>query len=275
MDGIAHATARHPATPGTAPLMEVAGLGVRRRGRAVLQRVSLRLSAGECLGLIGPNGAGKSTLLRAALGLERAEGRASLAALPAAERARRVAYLPQGREVAWPMPVRDLVALGRLPHLARGAALPPEAAAAVDATLRALDLAALAERAVTELSGGELARTLLARALVQDTPLILADEPVAGLDPAHQIEVMRLLAGLARAGRGVMVTCHDLGLAARFCTRIAVVAEGRLVADGPPEAVLTPALLGRVFGIRARLEARPEGLICLPLDTLPGRDGDG
>ncbi|MGY6632567.1 MAG: ABC transporter ATP-binding protein [Alkalilacustris sp.] len=264
-----------PRDPRPAPLLEVAALGVRRRGRSLLADVTLRLDPGECLGLLGPNGAGKSTFLRAALGLETVQGRTSLGALGAAERARRVAYLPQGREVAWPMPVRDLVALGRLPHLARGAALPPATAAAVAAVLADLGLSDLADRPATELSGGELARTLLARALVQDTPLILADEPVAGLDPAHQIEVMRLLAGLARAGRGVVVTCHDLGLAARFCTRLAVIAGGRLVADGPPEAVLTPELLARVFGLRARVEQGPEGLICLPLDTLGPHGGPG
>ncbi len=258
----------------TAPLMELRNLTVRRRGRAVLDAVTLRVGPGECLGLIGPNGAGKSTLLRAALGLERATGTSSLAAFTAAERARRAAYLPQGREVAWPVPVRDLVALGRLPHLPRGAALRPDDARAVERVLAQLDLSDLAERPATELSGGELARTLLARALVQDTDLILADEPVAGLDPGHQIEVMRLLAGLAgdsERRRGVVVTCHDLGLAARFCTRLAVVADGRLVADGPPAQVLTPAMLARVFGISARVEQTAHGLICHPLDTLGPR----
>lgn len=253
-----------------APLLSLAGLGLSRRGRAVLADIALELRPGECLGLIGPNGAGKSTLIRAALGLERAGGRSSLAAMAPGARARHAAWLPQGREVAWPMPVRDLVALGRLPHLARGTELPPADRAAVDAVLARLDLTPLAGRPATELSGGELARVLLARALVQDTPLILADEPVAGLDPAHQIAVMRLLAGLARAGRGVLVTCHDLGLAARFCTRLAVIEAGRIVADGPPGAVLTPALLARVFGITARIDLGPQGLTVQPLDTVEG-----
>jgi iron complex transport system ATP-binding protein len=251
-----------------APLLDLRDLTVTKRGRAVVDSASLRLAAGECLGLIGPNGAGKSTLIRAALGLERARGRSSLAELPAGARARLAAWLPQGREVAWPMPVRDLVALGRLPHLARGARLAPADRAAVAGVLERLDLTDLAERPATELSGGELARALLARALAQETPLLLADEPVAGLDPAHQIAVMRHLAGLAAEGRGVLVTCHDLGLAARFCTRIAVIDAGRIVADGRPAEVMTPALLARVFGVAARVEPGPHGLSVELLDTV-------
>ena len=251
-----------------AALLDLSDLGLTRRSGPVLSGVSLGLAGGECLGLIGPNGAGKSTLIRAALGLERASGRASLAEMLPAARARHAAYLPQGREVAWPMPVRDLVALGRLPHLARGAALPPADRAAVERVLARLDLTAFADRPATALSGGETARVLLARALVQDTPLILADEPVAGLDPAHQFTVMRLLRGLADEGRGVLVTCHDLNLAARFCTRIAVIDRGRIVADGPPATVLTADLLACVFGITARIETGPEGLTLIPLDTL-------
>jgi len=242
-----------------APLLQITGLSVRRGGQAVVAGATLALAPGECLGLIGPNGAGKTTLLRAALGLEAAGGTSSLAALPRAARARHVAWLPQGREVAWPMPLRDLVALGRLPHLARGARLAPDDAAVVARVLADLDLTALAERPVTQLSGGELARALLARALAQQTPLLLADEPVAGLDPAHQIGVMRHLAGLASAGRGVLVTCHDLTLAARFCTRLAVIQDGRIVADGPPAQVLTADLLARVFALEATVTPGPYG----------------
>jgi iron complex transport system ATP-binding protein len=250
-------------------LMILRDLSLTRRGAPALQGVNLTLHAGECLGLIGPNGAGKSTLIRAAMGLEATTGASTVAALPAAKRARHVAWLPQGRTVAWPMPVRDLVALGRLPHLARGAALPDADRARVETTLTSLGLSALAERPATELSGGELARVLLARALVQETPLLLADEPVAGLDPAHQIAVMARLRALADQGRGVLVTCHDLDLAARFCTRLAVIHGGRIVADGPPGDVLTPVLLADVFGISARIETGPQGTRLSALDCLP------
>ena len=175
-------------------LLDASGLTVRRGGRAVLRDVALSVGAGECVALLGPNGAGKTTLLRALLGLVPFEGRSSLAGLAPLERARRAAWLPQTREIAWPVPVRDLVALGRHPHSRGG----PAGSAAVDAALTRLGLQGLADRPATALSGGEQARVLLARALAQETPLILADEPVAGLDPARQIEAMATLAALAR-----------------------------------------------------------------------------
>lgn len=244
------------------------GLSIRRNGRDALRDVSFTLRRGECVGLIGPNGAGKTTLLRAAFGLERCEGQSSLAALSASDRARLAAYLPQGRVIAWPVPVHDLVALGRLPYVERGTRLPTDVADMVDAVLNQLDLAGFAERDATALSGGETARVLLARALVQQTPFILADEPAAGLDPAHQISVMRLFHERAAKGQGVLVTCHDLTLAARFCARLIVLRDGELVAEGSPEQVLTPELLADVFGVSARVEATAQGLHLSQMDVL-------
>ena len=252
-------------------LLDASGVTVRRGGRAVLRAVlrdvSLSVAEGECVALLGPNGAGKTTLLRALLGLIPFEGSSSLAALPPLERARRAAWLPQVREVAWPVPVRDLVALGRHPHARGGQA----GRAAVDGALARLGLGALADRPATELSGGEQARVLLARALAQETPLILADEPVAGLDPARQIEAMATLAALAREGRGVLVSVHDLSLALRHATRAVLMKEGRVVADGPPGDVLTPARLSEVFGIRAHRVETPDGVALVASDlALPG-----
>lgn len=247
-------------------LMDLQDLGVRRNGRPVLERIGLRIGAGEFVGLLGPNGAGKTTLLRAALGLLPAEGRSSLAAMGNAERARAAAFMPQGREIAWPMPVESLVALGRIAH--PGAARAADRAA-VQRAIAALHLEDLRHRPATELSGGEQARALIARALAQESPLLIADEPIAGLDPAAQIWVMRLFARLAGQGGGVLASLHDLGLAARFCTRLVMLHQGRIAADGPPETVLTAANLARVFGITAHLARGPQGLLFQPLDIIP------
>lgn len=245
-------------------MMVLEDLSVRGR----LHDVTLSVGAGEFVGLIGPNGAGKTTLLRSALGLAPATGQSSLARMCPHDRARAVAFLPQEREVAWPMTVEALVGLGR--HAWRG----QDGGAAVARAMDSLHLGPLRHRVATELSGGELARTLIARALAQETPLLLADEPAAGLDPAMQIATMTLFAGLARGGRAVVASLHDLGLAARHCTRLVVLNGGRVVADGPPTQVLRPDLLAQVFGIRAHLAHGPEGVIFQPLD-LAGEEQDG
>ena len=246
-------------------LLDLSGLSVRRNGRAVIEGVDLRIGAGEFVGLLGPNGAGKTTLLRGALGLLPATGHSSLVAMGQALRARAVAFMPQGRDIAWPMPVEALVALGRIAH--PGAAGDADRAA-IERAIAALQLEPLRHRPATRLSGGEQARVLIARALAQETALLLADEPIAGLDPAAQIQVMRLFAGLARQGGAVLASLHDLGLAARHCTRLVMLHQGRIAADGPPEQVLTADNLARVFGIRAHLSQGADGLLFQPLDTM-------
>lgn len=248
-------------------LLALEALTVLRGDCPVVDGVSLSVGPGECVGLIGPNGAGKTTLLRAALGLEPHRGRSSLAALAPAARARAAAFLPQARQIAWPVDVETLVALGRLPHA--GARAGAADRAAIEAALARMELEGFRHRIATRLSGGEQARVLIARALAQDTPLLLADEPIAGLDPAHQIATMAVFASLAREGRGVIVALHDLGLAARHCTRIAMLHAGRLEADGPPAAVLTEANLARVFRIAAFRADTPQGPVFQPLEVLP------
>ncbi|ETD86732.1 ABC transporter ATP-binding protein [Rhodobacter capsulatus] len=240
-------------------LMRLDNLTVQRGGRVSLHPTSLQVAPGEFIGLIGPNGAGKSTLLRAALGLIAARGQSSLAQLSPRARARAAAWLPQQREIAWGLRVAALVALAQ-----NGREDAPQVAAA----LARMDVTALAQRPATALSGGEQARVLIARALAQDTPLLLADEPIAGLDPAHQIACMALFANLAAEGRTVIASAHDLGLAARHCTRLWVLHQGRIIADGPPRAVLTPALLREVFAIRCHLAEAEGGLILQPLAGL-------
>lgn len=224
--------------------LSLRGLTVRQGGATLVDDVTLDVVPGQLTGLIGPNGAGKSTLMRAAFGLIPAQGASDLAALSPPERARRAAWLPQSREIAWPMPVADLVRLGRQRDPDRSAS-----DAAVAAALAAMNAAHLGRRPATRLSGGELARVLIARVIAQDTPLILADEPIAGLDPAHQLSVLALLRRLAQGGRTVLVSIHDLGLAARYCDRLIVMAQGRVIADGAPAEVLTPEVLRGSFGV--------------------------
>jgi iron complex transport system ATP-binding protein len=235
----------------------------------VVDAATLLVSGGELVGLIGPNGAGKTTLMRGALGLLPHDGRSSLTDLPPAERARHAAWLPQSREIAWPVSVETLVTLGRTPHLSAGQKPGPADREAVARALATMGLAGFEGRPATELSGGEQARVLIARALAQDTPLILADEPIAGLDPGHQIATMSAFSALAARGKAVMVSLHDLGLAARHCTRLVLMDKGRIHADGPPEAVLTQQNLRDVFGISAHLTRGPEGVIFQPLEVLP------
>ena len=249
-------------------LLTLSNLSVTLRTRAVLRDVSLDIGEGEFVGLIGPNGAGKTTLMRAALGLLPFSGESSLTDLPQHERARLAAWMPQSREIAWPISVETLVLLGRIPHLGAFGDPSPEDRARVDAALDWMGLDAMRHRAASRLSGGEQARALIARALAQDTPLLMADEPIAGLDPAHQISTMRTFAQLAEAGKSALVSLHDLGMAARHCTRLVMLSEGRLVADGPPAEVLTPERLADVFAITAWYQHTDQGTVYQPLEVL-------
>lgn len=252
-------------------LLSASRLGASLGGRVVLENVSFEIGRGEFVGLIGPNGAGKSTLLRAAMGLVPFDGEVCLDGrdgrrLGQREKALKAAYLSQDRDIAWPMPVEALVALGRTPHLARFAPLGPADRDAVDRAIRRMDVGAFRGRPATELSGGERARVLIARALAQETPLLLADEPTAGLDPAHQIALMRLFAEIAAQGGSVVAATHDLGLAARWCTRLLLLAGGRLAADGPPEAVLSAGNMRSVYGVEAHFGEAAGRMIVQPID---------
>ena len=242
------------------PVLSLHDAGVRRGQISVLTGASLSVRAGEVVGVVGPNGAGKTTLLRAALGLARlASGRAELAgrdvsSLDDATRAALAGYLPQERRVGWNLPAWRIASLGaalKPPALARTAAL--EALARVG-------LSPLAERGVLDLSGGERARVLLARLLATAAPLLVADEPAAGLDPDAQLLSLDLFREEAARGAAVVLTLHDLGLAARACDRLVVVGQGRVVADGPPRDALTPQVLREVFGLDGGLEETSAGL---------------
>ncbi len=233
-------------------------VGYRAGGRALLEGVDLTLAPGDCLGLIGPNGAGKTTLLRLAAGLLTPTsggvrlGERALGELGRREIARRLGYVPQRPQLDAAFSVRAVVLTGRTPHLGRFQVETAADRRIADEALARADLAAFAERPVTALSGGERQRVAIARALAQRPRLLLLDEPTASLDLRHQHEIMALAAGLARdADLAVLVSVHDLNLAARYCDRLAVLDRGRLVAAGAPIAVLTPALLAAVFGVEA------------------------
>lgn len=249
-------------------LHTVSHLSTILRGQNVLSDISFNVGSREFIGLIGPNGAGKTTLMRSVLGLLPHQGDSSLAQLTPAARAREVAWMPQTREVAWAVTVEALIELGRLPHLRTGQRPGAADRAAVEEAIAEMGLEELRNRNARALSGGEQARVLIARALAQDTPMLMADEPIAGLDPAHQIATMQRFAALASSGRAVMASLHDLGLVARYCTRLLVVNGGRIVADGKPEEVLTPALIRETFGITAWFEHTEQGVVFQPLELV-------
>jgi iron complex transport system ATP-binding protein len=249
-----------------------------RRGR-VLDGVDLAAAAGEWLAVVGPNGAGKSTLLRAVGGqVPIAEGVITLdgedlAGLGHRERARRVALVPQSPVVPPGMTVGAYVLLGRTPHLARFGSERAEDLAAASEALRLLDLNAFVERPVGSLSGGERQRVFVARALAQETPVILLDEPTTGLDLWHQQEVLELIDSL-RTARGVTVvsTMHDLTLISRFADRLVLVDDGRVVAGGTAEEILTAETLARWYGANVRVIQDPTGPVIVPLR--PARESE-
>ncbi|HUJ02300.1 MAG TPA: ABC transporter ATP-binding protein [Rhizomicrobium sp.] len=226
-------------------------------GRAALDGVSLSFEPGRITGLIGPNGAGKTTLLRVALGfLPASSGEVRLLDHPLCEwpddaRARAIAYLPQSAESHWPLKAHRLVALGRMPHRAGFAPLTANDMAVVNEALARCDATALAGRRMDELSAGEKARVLLARALATAAPVLLVDEPAAHLDPAHQLQLMELLREEAARGTAVAVTLHDLPLASRFCDELVVLSKGRVAGQGASGAALSDATLAEVFGVSA------------------------
>ena len=213
-----------------------------------LSGVTLSLEPGSITAICGPNGAGKSSLLETLAGLlapdagEALMDDASLTSLPPRMRAQRIGYLPQAPEIAWDVPVRSLVELGRMPHGDR-------AQAPVEAALKALDLETFADRRARTLSGGEAARVLLARVLAGEPDWILADEPLAALDLAHQRVLVRHLVEQARQGRGVALVLHDLAIARNHADRVIVMDRGRIVELGPPAEALSPQAIARVFGV--------------------------
>lgn len=245
-------------------ILEARAITLRRGGATVARDVSLTANPGEVLGLIGPNGAGKTSVLRALCGLDPlASGSVTYDGRPAEVLGprgfgRTVAYLAQGGRIHWPLTVEEVVALGRLPH---GKA---QIDGAVARAMEAADVARLKGRATGALSGGERARVLLARALAVEAPVLLADEPVAALDPYHQLQVMEVLRATARAGATVIAVLHDLTLAARFCDRLLLMKEGRVVAGGLPADVLRPERVADAYAVTVETGTRQGESFVLP-----------
>ncbi|MBS0334392.1 MAG: ABC transporter ATP-binding protein [Proteobacteria bacterium] len=235
------------------------GLSVRRGGRPILDAVSLDLGGGAFVAVVGANGAGKSTLLSVLAGLLAPDaGTVSLDGTPLSrlkprELARRRAYLPQNPRAEWPISVERLVALGLTPQLPAFGALPGGLEPRLTQAIEACDLGAQRFQPATTLSGGELARAMLARALVGDPDLLIVDEPTTGLDPRHALDTVGRLRALAGQGRLVVAALHDLTLAARFSTHILALLGGRLAAFGPTGETMTAGLLREVFDVEARI----------------------
>ena len=257
-------------------LLEAHDLSYSAEASPLVQSANLSLTPGTLTALVGPNGAGKTTFLRLIMGLLKAdrghtaiEG-CDIASLSTIERARKIAYLPQTRPLAWPQPVRDLVALGRFAYGAAPDRLSDSDKQAIARALTACNLDGFENRPADTLSGGELSRVHLARALAAETPVLVADEPVAALDPRHQHEVLSLFKRAAADGRAVLCVIHDLALAARYCDRIVWMKEGQIVADGSPADTLTPERLSHVFGIEARVDRTAQGAVKLHIEGPAG-----
>lgn len=235
--------------------MQVDKLHWLRDGRSVLNGIDIDLNAGELLGIIGPNGAGKSSLLRCMSGLEQHyTGAVSIDSdeirhIKAADLAKILAFLPQSRDLQWPLSVKYLVELGRIPHQGFNRHLSDEDRQAVIQAMQSAEVEHLADRPANHLSGGELARVMMARMLASQADILLADEPTAALDPYHQLHVMELFKAHTQRQGSAVVVLHDLNLAQRFCDRLVLMQYGKVVAVGSPNQVLSDELLAKVYGI--------------------------
>jgi iron complex transport system ATP-binding protein len=246
-------------------LLSIHELVVQRGPTRVLDSVSLEVRAGEVVGLLGPNGAGKSTLLRAALGITpRTGGEVSILGEDPSKADRRslalrAAFLPQDAAVSLDFTVREIVAMGRHPHVGRWSSLGGADTRAIDAALEALDLALLSERPIRALSAGEQKRALLARCFAQDARLLVLDEPTATLDAGRARALLRAVRAKCENG-GALIAIHDIALAASACDRVIALAAGKVVTSGAPTEALTPAVLESLFGVRGVVERDDEGV---------------
>lgn len=252
--------------------LKASNLAVERGGRRVVSGASVSLKPGTLTAICGPNGAGKSSLLLALAGLLPTAkgtmqlGAESVATLNPMARAQAIGYLPQGSDIAWDVSVESLVALGRHPYDDAGQGGGCEAVANA---LAATGLQTLTHRPISQLSGGEKARALLARVLAGEPRWILADEPLAALDLSHQLSLIAHLKACAAAGQGVVIVLHDLGLAMNHADRVLVLKDGALIADGPPHVALSSKVIEQGWGVASNWLGDPgaRALVAEPKDA--------
>lgn len=254
-----------------AALISARGLGFGYPDKAVGRGVDLDVRVGEVVCLLGPNGSGKTTLFKTLLGLIPAQAGtvtiagALLDGLSRHEIARRIAYVPQAHAATFPYRVIDMVVMGRTAHLGLFASPTEMDRAKARAALGLLGIADLADQPYTRISGGQRQLALIARALAQETPLIVMDEPTASLDFGNQVKVLREVKQLSARGLGVVLSTHDPDHALATASRVLLLHEGGLIADGPPREVLTPERLNTVYGVRVTIETLSEGsTVCAP-----------
>ncbi|PHR61477.1 MAG: iron ABC transporter ATP-binding protein [Robiginitomaculum sp.] len=240
--------------------LKVENITLHAEDTPLVQNASFSLCSGELIALLGPNGAGKTSLLRAALGLVKTTsgkstlGGTDVTTLSPITRARRISYLPQSRPLAWPNTIRDVVALGRFSHGATLGKLKGIDAEAVEEAMAACDILHMQMRKTDTLSGGELARVHCARAFAAQAPLLIADEPVAALDPRHQFRVMDLIRRYVDNGGGALVVLHDIALAARYADQLIWMKDSKIHAQGTPAQTLTESRLRDIYRIKAKID---------------------
>lgn len=245
-------------------------------GAPLLSSVTMTLEKNELVALVGPNGAGKTSLLQCALGIRKPTSgiamisNSNASEISPIERAKKVSYLPQSRPLAWPIRVKDIVALGRYAYGAPLTDLKGEDAISVSQALKDCALEHLAERNADTLSGGELARVHCARAFAAQAPFLIADEPIASLDPKHQISTLLLIRNYVDKGAGAMIVLHDISHAARFCDRIVWMKDGKIIADGTPQATITAKRLEEVFEVEASVTTET-GAVSVSIEGIAAR----
>ncbi len=243
----------------------------------ILKSIDFEVDAGELVGLIGPNGAGKSSLLRLLTGIEvpdrgevRFDGQA-LADVSGQRRARQLGYLVQGARAHWPFSVEKIVGLGRIPYQKWWQHANDEDQLRIEQAMVKTETLAYRNRIVTTLSGGEQTLVMLARIFASENRMVLADEPVAALDPYHQLHVMEILRQHASDGNAAVVVLHDLGLAARFCDRLYLLSHGELDCSGSVSEVMTRENIARVYGVDTRIDGHESGVNVTPLGRVSDR----